>query len=130
MKIIKLTKGRGFKTKLKSIEKDFGKIPFIVLVHAAWCFHCQNMRSDWDAAVVASTDIDVVVIDVDSETLQFLTAEHSQSPLTQMINNGFQGFPHIFSAGRVKMDNNVNLLPFDKPRTKRNFCTFMRKKNI
>jgi thiol-disulfide isomerase/thioredoxin len=129
MKLVKLTKARGFKTKLKSVEKDFGKIPIVVLVHATWCFHCKELRPEWDAAVVASDDSEIVVVDIDSDTLQVLNSEHPHSPLTQMINKNFQGFPHILSAGKMKAKNTVNISQFNKPRTKSNITAFMRKKN-
>jgi hypothetical protein len=130
MKSIKLSKARGLKTKLKSLEKDIiGKVPIFVLVHATWCFHCQNLRPEWDAAILLNNDRDVVVVEVDSDALQSMNTEHRDHALTQMINKSFQGFPHIFGAGKIK-NNTVNIAHFSGDRTKKKISSFMRKKIV
>lgn len=71
------------------------------LVHAEWCGHCKNFRSEWDK-FVSSKNKDLVTFEVESEQLQKLKQQDAN--LHKKVTSEVIGYPTIlaFKDGKYK----------------------------
>ena len=76
-----------------SLNGNFNDGVWIVLYHATWCPHCEEMKPEWDK--LKHIDLPVNIVDIESEALDLVD-----------IPKDIEGFPtiSIFSNG-VNMES-------------------------
>ena len=75
-------------------DRVLGKAPFVMLVYADWCGHCQNMSKAWNDAV-AKTSRTSDIVHVEESVYSHLNAAHPNNTLTALINKGIRGYPFL-----------------------------------
>jgi thiol-disulfide isomerase/thioredoxin len=78
----------------KFSEQVLGKAPFVMLVYAKWCGHCQRMEDEWKKAV-AGTSKTCDIVQVEETVYKHLSAAHPNNTLTTIINQGIRGYPYL-----------------------------------
>lgn len=96
MKVISIDKTSDLKTDVfGKFASKITNIPFILLVHAPWCGHCQMLKPKLDAAINASKDKRVTLVKISDEPYSHLTSAHPQHPLSRLLASTVSGFPTL-----------------------------------
>jgi len=107
-------------------QTTLGKRPFVLLVYASWCGHCQHMASDWDDAVKEHEKTSDIA-QVEHTVFQHLVDTHKDNLLSQIMQEGVKGFPFIATVGPMKSTGKIDVTESDQQRDKLGFDKIMKK---
>lgn len=94
--------------------RAFKDRPFVVLVYATWCGHCQHMREHWNAASkTASYDI------VEIESSVYNAKSDENDSFVKAMSGHVSGYPTICKVENKKVEH------FSGERNKNEFKKFM-----
>ena len=107
-------------------ENTLGKTPFIILVYADFCSHCVKMKPDWNTAV-KNHSMDTPITQIENDVFQHLTNNHKDNLLSQIMQEGVQGFPFIATVGPMNKTGKIDVTESDQQRSVEGFGNLMTK---
>lgn len=103
MKVYKLGEGDKTQKALEALDKNvIGKVPFVMIVTASWCGHCQMTKPEWESAKKTVAKNAVHLIEVDEVAFRYLTGSMPAHPLSKLLYANVSGFPTIAAVTTTK----------------------------
>lgn len=103
-----------------------GKKPFVILVHAHWCGHCNDMQDDWDKAATIASKAGHNVVKLEHAVMQELMAKKSDELFTKIITAAnIQGFPYVASVSADRKGKGIDVREYAGKMNKSDLSKFM-----
>ncbi len=116
----------GFNKNYPQFEADtLGKTPFIILIFAHWCAHCENMKPSWMSAVDQHS-ADTPIAQVEHEVFQHLTGVHGDNTLSRLMKDAVKGFPFIATVSPEDKNGVIDVTEYNEGRDATGFNKVMK----
>jgi thiol:disulfide interchange protein len=108
-------------------EKNvLGKQPFVMLVYADWCGHCQQLKPDWNEAVETESKT-TNVVQVSSDVFDHLKEHHPSNLFSSIMTKGVSGYPYIATVSKESAKSGIDVTEFNQNRNATAFKALMKK---